>query len=142
MNRSFCKNFSHRPRHTVNFGLSLSSAEIKITYRSDARQKLITIYLLKAFQPVAAPQGGLGGTFPPPNPKIRQKIFKETWHKISLVYLWIEKLRQNPPPHFSRVFQSWRRQLLSTERISRKKSQKTQTIVQFPFESHLTTIVQ
>ena len=35
------------------------------------------------------------------------KIVKEKWHEISWVYLWTEKLRQNPPPHFSRILQSW-----------------------------------
>ena len=38
------------------------------------------------------------GGFVPPKPKKLANIVQENWHKISLVYLWIDKLCQNPPP--------------------------------------------
>ena len=48
--------------------------------------------------------GGLRGICPPRSQK-SAKIVKEKWHKIRWVYLWIEKLRQNPPisPGFFRA---------------------------------------
>ena len=69
-------------------------------------------YDLEGLKTVAAPRGGLGRIRPPPNSQKSAKIVKEKWHKISWVYLYIEKLRQNPPPHFSQIFQSWRRHWL------------------------------
>ena len=44
---------------------------------------------------MAVPRGA-GGTCPPQIPKVGKNL-KEKWHKISWVYLQIEKLRQNPP---------------------------------------------
>ena len=44
---------------------------------------------------VAAQRGRLGGLAPPRSQK-SANIIKEKWHKISWVYLLIEKLRQYP----------------------------------------------
>ena len=54
--------------------------------------------LKKLSQAVAAPQRGTGGGLVPPKFQNFAKIDKKKWHKISWVYLWNEKLCQNPPP--------------------------------------------
>ena len=51
--------------------------------------------------------GGLGG-FVPPNPKSRQKLSKKNGIK-SVGYTFRFKKKSKSPPHFRRIFQSWRR---------------------------------
>ena len=57
--------------------------------------------------------GGLGG-FVPPNSQSRQKLSMKNGIKLVGYTFRLKNYVKIPPPHFSQIFQSWRRHCLNT----------------------------
>ena len=108
-------------QHSHNFVNSSFNSTIglfAILQKSLDRDVFLYIEVQSTLHSVAEPRGDWG-TCPPKSQK-SAKIVEEKWHKISCVYLQIEKLRQNPPPSIFRIFQSWRRHWLHLPKYGQK----------------------
>ena len=110
--------FSVKVINKIVFSVSVSLHSVILMlkrFRIDFKRLVeMEIYLgiLVYFSIIERFSGGtmeVTGAFVPQFPKVG-KVVKERWHKINWVHLSTEGVRQNPPPHFFRILQSWRHQ--------------------------------